>query len=45
MVRSNTEAIGFAIPINRAKQIYEILKQGKKPNHAYFGIDVVGIIR
>lgn len=41
MVRSNTEAIGFAIPINRAKQIYEILKNGKKPTHAYFGIEVL----
>ena len=41
MVRTNTEAIGFAIPINRAKQIYEILKLGKKPSHAYFGIEVM----
>lgn len=41
MVRTNTEAIGFAIPINRAKQIYEILKSGKKPSHAYFGIEVM----
>ena len=41
MVRTNTEAIGFAIPINRARQIYEILKQGKKPSHAYFGIEVM----
>jgi S1-C subfamily serine protease len=41
MVRTNTEAIGFAIPINRAKQIYEILKLGKKPSHAYFGVDVM----
>ena len=41
MVRTNTEAIGFAIPINRARQIYEILKQGRKPSHAYFGIEVM----
>lgn len=41
MVRTNTEAIGFAIPINRAKQIYEILKMGKKPSHAYFGVEVM----
>lgn len=41
MVRSNTEAIGFAIPINRAKQIYEILKHGKKPTHAFFGVEVL----
>lgn len=40
MVRINTEAIGFAIPINRAKKIYEVLKQGKKPTHAFFGVEV-----
>lgn len=43
MVRLNTEAIGFAIPINRARQIYDILKQGRKPSHAYFGIEVASI--
>jgi len=41
MVRTNTEAIGFAIPINRARKIYEILRQGKKPTHAYFGLEVM----
>lgn len=40
MVRTNTEAIGFAIPINRARKIYEVLKQGKKPTHAFFGVEV-----
>lgn len=40
MVRTNTEAIGFAIPINRARAICEVLKQGRKPSHAYFGIEV-----
>ena len=43
MVRTNTEAIGFSIPINRARQIYEILKQGKKPSHAYFGVEIMSI--
>lgn len=43
MVRSNTEAIGFAIPINRALKIYETLKQGRKPTHAYFGLEVITI--
>lgn len=43
MVRTNTEAIGFAIPINRAMEIFEILKQGKKPTHAYFGLEVGSI--
>lgn len=43
MVRTNTEAIGFAIPINRVKDIYGTLKQGKKPNHAYFGVDIISL--
>ena len=43
MVRSNTEAIGFAIPINRAKEIFEILKHGRRPTHAYFGLEVATI--
>ncbi len=43
MVRTNTEAIGFAIPINRARKIFEVLKQGKKPTHAYFGLEVSSI--
>lgn len=43
MVRTNTEAIGFAIPINRAKQVYEVLKKGRKPSHAYFGMEVVSL--
>lgn len=42
-MRTNTEAIGFSIPINKAKQIYEILKQGKKPTHAYFGVEIMSI--
>ena len=43
MVRTNTEAIGFAIPINRAQQIYDVLKHGKKPTHAYFGMEVMSL--
>jgi S1-C subfamily serine protease len=43
MVRTNTEAIGFAIPINRVNEIYSTLKQGKKPSHAYFGIEVMSL--
>jgi S1-C subfamily serine protease len=43
MVRSNTEAIGFAIPINRAVQIFEVLKTGRKPTHAFFGVEVTSI--
>eukprot|EP01039_Chlorochromonas_danica_P007899 gene7899-8714_t len=40
MVRTNSEAIGFAIPINRARSIYEVLRTGKKPSHAYFGVEI-----
>lgn len=43
MVRTNTEAIGFSIPINKAKQVYETLKQGKKPTHAFFGVELMSI--
>ncbi len=43
MVRSHSEAIGFAIPINRAKAIYEILRQGVRPTHAYFGLELSSI--
>ena len=43
MVRTNTEAIGFAIPINRARMIFNVLKQGKKPTHAFFGLEVTTI--
>jgi S1-C subfamily serine protease len=43
MVRTNTEAIGFSIPINKARSIYEILKLGKKPTHAYFGVEVMSL--
>jgi S1-C subfamily serine protease len=41
MVRTNTEAIGFAIPINSAQQIYKVLRQGTKPTHAYFGVEAM----
>ena len=40
---TNTQAIGFAIPINRAKEIYEVLKTGKKPAHPYFGMEISSI--
>jgi S1-C subfamily serine protease len=43
MVRSNTEAIGFAIPINNAVSTYHILKEGKKPTHAFFGLEVMTV--
>ena len=43
MVRTNTEAIGFAIPINNAISAYNILKEGKKPPHSFFGLEVMSI--
>merc|ERR1712146_577039 len=30
-----------AIPINKALSAYNVLKDGKKPSHAYFGLEVM----
>ena len=38
-----SESVGFAIPINRAMEIFEVLKQGNKPTHAYFGVELTNI--
>jgi S1-C subfamily serine protease len=38
-----TEAIGFAIPINSARAVLEVLKEGKKPTHAFFGVELVSL--
>jgi S1-C subfamily serine protease len=43
MVRTNSEAIGFAIPINKAMDSFEKLKLGKKPSHAYFGMEAMSL--
>ena len=43
MVRTNTEAIGFAIPINKAMSSYDLLKDGKKPSHCFFGLEVMTV--
>jgi S1-C subfamily serine protease len=40
MVRTNTEAIGFAIPINSAMSTYEVLKEGLVPMHSFFGLEM-----
>lgn len=40
MTRTNTEAIGFAIPVNKAMEIFNVLKSGQKPKHAYFGVSL-----
>jgi len=42
-VFANAEGIGFAIPINKAKQIMGDLAQGKHIEHPYIGIAMVTI--
>lgn len=43
LVRSNTEALGFSIPINEAMKIVNILKNGKKPPHSFIGVELAAI--
>lgn len=43
LVRSNTESIGFSIPINQAMSIFNVLRHGKKPTHAYVGVELASI--
>eukprot|EP00752_Nemacystus_decipiens_P006860 g6162.t1 len=42
-VRANTEGIGFAIPINKAKAIMYELAQGNRIEYAYLGITMTTI--
>ncbi|KAA8492333.1 putative serine protease HhoA [Porphyridium purpureum] len=42
-IRANAEGIGFAIPIDRAKDITGELAQGKKIQHSYVGIQMVSL--
>lgn len=42
-VRVNAEAIGFAIPIDRAKEIAKELAKGKTIAHAYVGIQMTNV--
>ncbi|MGI0483126.1 HhoA/HhoB/HtrA family serine endopeptidase [Geminocystis sp. CENA526] len=40
-IRTDATGIGFAIPINRAKELQPILAQGKEVPHPYIGIQMV----
>uniref|UniRef100_A0A7S1TJS6 PDZ domain-containing protein n=2 Tax=Compsopogon caeruleus TaxID=31354 RepID=A0A7S1TJS6_9RHOD len=42
-IRANAEGIGFAIPIDRAKDVLNELSNGRKIQHAYVGIQMVSL--
>jgi S1-C subfamily serine protease len=42
-IRADANGIGFAIPINKAKQVKDILSRGEKVPHPYVGIQMVTI--
>jgi len=42
-IRANAEGIGFAIPIDRAKDIAEQLASGAKIQHAYVGVKMLSL--
>ena len=42
-IRADAMGIGFAIPINKAKELQSILAQGKEVPHAYIGIQMINI--
>lgn len=39
-IRANAMGIGFAIPINKAKQIVPILERGEQVSHPYLGVQI-----
>ena len=42
-IRADAMGIGFAIPINKAKELQTILAQGEKVPHPYIGIQMVDV--
>jgi S1-C subfamily serine protease len=42
-IRADANGIGFAIPINKAKQVKDILSRGEEVPHPYVGIQMVTI--
>ena len=40
-IRANMEGTGFAIPINRAREVMSILSRGERVNHGYIGVSMV----
>jgi S1-C subfamily serine protease len=39
-IRANAMGIGFAIPINKAKEIMPILERGEQVSHPYLGVQI-----
>ncbi|MCU0525392.1 MAG: trypsin-like peptidase domain-containing protein [Elainella sp. Prado103] len=39
-IRANAAGIGFAIPINKAKEVMPILARGEKVTHPYLGVQI-----
>jgi S1-C subfamily serine protease len=39
-IRANAMGIGFAIPINKAKEITTLLARGEKVSHPYLGVQI-----
>lgn len=42
-IRANANGIGFAIPINTAKQIADQLARGERIAHPYLGVQIAGL--
>ena len=42
-IRADAMGIGFAIPINRAKEVAKILSTGQKVSHPYLGIELANL--
>lgn len=42
-IRADAMGIGFAIPINRAKEIAKVLSTGQKVSHPYLGIELANL--
>lgn len=42
-IRADAMGIGFAIPINKAKKLQNVLIQGKQVPHPYIGIQMINI--
>ncbi len=42
-IRANAMGIGFAIPINKAKEITSLLARGEKVSHPYLGVQIASL--
>ncbi|PSB14517.1 serine protease [filamentous cyanobacterium CCP2] len=42
-IRANAMGIGFAIPINKAKEIMPILERGEQVSHPYLGVQIASL--